>query len=472
MKTPSGSRLDSWKVIAEYLGRNVRTVTRWADGRGLPIHRVPGGKRGAIFAFTAEIDAWLMQQKATESEPVTDGHREAHEESGVAHPGKSQESLRGGVLRWRLLFDWRVALPVVLVLLAGAGISIALRPASSHASEVFSIHYGADTLEARGAEGNTLWVQKYPKLISKTGFRVGPGEPGELDRSRIADFFGDGKGEVAAIVLLQSGPNPNDIVQPELDFFANTGKLLWRYLPQKTFQFGDYELGAPWYLTDLFVSANGNGRSLWAVASHHTWGNTFVVQLDPATGRDTLRFVNTGELRSLNEVKTSTGTYLLAAGFNNEWDTGSLAIINEDRAFAASPQTHGTRHECVSCPPGSPDYYFVFPRSEINRISGLPLDPVSDIRVNEDGILVRKYEHLNGGEENTAYLLRSEPPFSLLSVRYDSDYDILHRAWSSQGKIAHSLEECPERLHPQPVRLWTPAGGWTDLPVKPAKANQ
>lgn len=53
------TRLDSWKAIAQYLGRNVRTVSRWAEKNGLPIYRVPGGKRQAIFAYADEIDAWL-----------------------------------------------------------------------------------------------------------------------------------------------------------------------------------------------------------------------------------------------------------------------------------------------------------------------------------------------------------------------------------------------------------------------------
>jgi TolB-like protein/Flp pilus assembly protein TadD len=52
------TRLDSWKEIAEYLGRDVRTVIRWEKERGLPIHRVPGAK-GGVFASREEIDAWL-----------------------------------------------------------------------------------------------------------------------------------------------------------------------------------------------------------------------------------------------------------------------------------------------------------------------------------------------------------------------------------------------------------------------------
>jgi TolB-like protein/Flp pilus assembly protein TadD len=62
MPSPQPHRLDSWKAIAEYLGRSVRTVVRWGEDRGLPIHRIPGGKRHAIFAYPEEIDAWLLSK--------------------------------------------------------------------------------------------------------------------------------------------------------------------------------------------------------------------------------------------------------------------------------------------------------------------------------------------------------------------------------------------------------------------------
>jgi hypothetical protein len=52
-------RLDSWKAIASHLGRNVRTVIRWERERALPVHRVPGGRTGSVFAYTDELDAWL-----------------------------------------------------------------------------------------------------------------------------------------------------------------------------------------------------------------------------------------------------------------------------------------------------------------------------------------------------------------------------------------------------------------------------
>jgi tetratricopeptide (TPR) repeat protein len=51
-------RLDSWKAIAEFLGRSLRTVQRWHDLNGLPVHHF-GGNKGSVFAYEEEIDAWL-----------------------------------------------------------------------------------------------------------------------------------------------------------------------------------------------------------------------------------------------------------------------------------------------------------------------------------------------------------------------------------------------------------------------------
>src|SRR5437867_699643 len=50
-------RLESWKEIAEHLGRDVRTVRRW-EKKGMPVQRLPGAK-GRVFAYASELDAWL-----------------------------------------------------------------------------------------------------------------------------------------------------------------------------------------------------------------------------------------------------------------------------------------------------------------------------------------------------------------------------------------------------------------------------
>jgi TolB-like protein/tetratricopeptide (TPR) repeat protein len=53
-----GRRLESWKEIAAYLGRDVTTVRRWEKGEGLPVHRHLHNKLGSVYAYTTELDAW------------------------------------------------------------------------------------------------------------------------------------------------------------------------------------------------------------------------------------------------------------------------------------------------------------------------------------------------------------------------------------------------------------------------------
>ncbi|HEY2861952.1 MAG TPA: hypothetical protein VGJ21_26360 [Terracidiphilus sp.] len=52
-------KLISWKAISSYLECDERTAKRWEQDRQMPVHRAPGGKRSGVFAYTAELDAWL-----------------------------------------------------------------------------------------------------------------------------------------------------------------------------------------------------------------------------------------------------------------------------------------------------------------------------------------------------------------------------------------------------------------------------
>lgn len=51
-------RLDSWKEIAGYLRKSVRTVRRWESDEGLPVHRHVHQSLGTVYAYKTELDAW------------------------------------------------------------------------------------------------------------------------------------------------------------------------------------------------------------------------------------------------------------------------------------------------------------------------------------------------------------------------------------------------------------------------------
>jgi len=54
----NGDRLDSWKHIANYLDRTVRTVQRWETLEAMPVHRQLHHKSASVHAFKPEINAW------------------------------------------------------------------------------------------------------------------------------------------------------------------------------------------------------------------------------------------------------------------------------------------------------------------------------------------------------------------------------------------------------------------------------
>jgi tetratricopeptide (TPR) repeat protein len=67
----SDGRLDSWKEIASYLRRSVRSAKRWEKSEGLPVHRHLHDKRDSVYAYRAELDGWWSNRGATP--PDSDG---------------------------------------------------------------------------------------------------------------------------------------------------------------------------------------------------------------------------------------------------------------------------------------------------------------------------------------------------------------------------------------------------------------
>ena len=51
-------RLGSWKEIAAFLGRDVRTVQRWEKAEGLPVHRHRHSKLDTVYAYKGELLGW------------------------------------------------------------------------------------------------------------------------------------------------------------------------------------------------------------------------------------------------------------------------------------------------------------------------------------------------------------------------------------------------------------------------------
>lgn len=58
--------LDSWKEIADYLGRSEKTCRRLEKELGLPVHRLEVSPKARVFAYTDELDRWIEKTKHSE----------------------------------------------------------------------------------------------------------------------------------------------------------------------------------------------------------------------------------------------------------------------------------------------------------------------------------------------------------------------------------------------------------------------
>lgn len=79
---PSGNapnrRLDSWKEIAVFFNKDVRTVRRWEKERNLPVHRAQGKPGGSVYAFTGELTDWLNSPSFSAEESTS------HDKAGTS----------------------------------------------------------------------------------------------------------------------------------------------------------------------------------------------------------------------------------------------------------------------------------------------------------------------------------------------------------------------------------------------------
>jgi len=159
-----GRRLDSWKEIAPFFGRDERTVRRWEKERALPVHRIPGASKGRVFAYEAELKEWLSN-----SETLSD----------AAQPETTQSKAPAQPVQ-RLLFGtaekWLAALAIFAVLAAAifvyrtAQLSVAAR--ASVAPVTSAPARSADHSSVSGAEelylqGRYYWNKRTPDDLKR-----------------------------------------------------------------------------------------------------------------------------------------------------------------------------------------------------------------------------------------------------------------------------------------------------------------
>ena len=266
------ARLDSWKEIAEYLGRDVRTAIRWEHERGLPVHRMPGGRRGVVFAYGSEIDRWRAGASPTGAasgletpEPSSPADATAHAGHAAVGADALPSIARFGAWRREGRLGWLAGLVAAALLASGAAafrLNGTFTPGGARQPRLARVEFGPREVLARTEAGDLAWRHDLEGPLEDLSAE------GSSRRYAIADLDGDGSPEVVATATLSLGPA---VMQDELICFSSTGEVRWRTRLDDRVAFRGGAFGPPWFDGHVAVyTVAGQARIAWT-QSHFTW---------------------------------------------------------------------------------------------------------------------------------------------------------------------------------------------------------
>jgi hypothetical protein len=421
---PSGERLDSWKAIAEYLQRDLATVRRWEKNLRLPVRRVAGTGR-SVFAYTSEIDDWLQTAK-----PAVAGH------DATVSPPAPIISMRAHSWRW-------LALPAVVLAVAG-GLFVRARRATPEGVRVEITSAG---VIARDGTGMEQWRHPFPATYNT------------VVRPESVQITGGTHPGVYFATSYRGRQTDNEVESGTLTLLDLKGR------PQRSFSFRDEvrfqgkSYGPPWALTAFAINEAHGRRRVALTAHHYVWDPSLVTILDDQWQRRAT-FVHAGWIEGVRWLGPER---LLIAGFSNAHDGGMIALLDPEALNGQGPEPAGSRHFCETCGTNTPLRMFVFPRTELNRVTASPFNRVV-VQTWDDRLVVRTIESSSiGGDADALYEFTSS--LDLVSATFGERYWDMHRALQAEGKITHTREQCADRDGPRQIQVWEPATGWRTVQI-------
>src|SRR5579859_1368947 len=167
---PLNRRLDSWKEIATFFGREERTVKRWEKERALPVHRVPGPGRSGVFAYTVELSEWLnlaaQESSADYSNAKGNGFsREKIDQTEAAIPKRDAPEIP---LRGSRLQVARIAGLLLAILLGTLILKHQVQPSANTARSNSPVAHRANPeAEDFYLKGRYFWNKRTPEDLNR-----------------------------------------------------------------------------------------------------------------------------------------------------------------------------------------------------------------------------------------------------------------------------------------------------------------
>ncbi len=462
MSQSNGERLDSWKEIAVYLGRDLRTVRRWEKEKGLPVRRVPGGERRAVFAYRADIDSWLMgqvsdglngQKVPAQIPQILQDVPAAASEPVTSFPATSPNSPRALASKPRAVREIILPVGLLCALVLAAYISWG----KLNQGPISQVSFNGNSLLARDGRGAILWSYDFSRPLVPNPETLGP-------TISIADL-GPGRQRDVLVLAPFSSPDLGSSANDTLFCFSESGKVMWQHVFDDTFRFGENDYGSPWVSGPMMVARSAGDPSIWVAAQEMFWSASTLTRFD-RDGEQKSQFVNWGHIAAINHVRNSNGSFILVGGISNQCDCAMFAVLREDNPSGSSPATDPA-FTCKNCPEGKPYRYLLFPRSELTELSGAAYNSVRLIQVNGGKVWIATTETKLPGSLPGPDWIKYDLSDSFVPQAFtiSDHFWTLHREMEAEGRIHHTVAQCPERTSPRKVKMWSAEHGWQEISV-------
>jgi len=442
--------LTSWKEIAAYLDRDVRTCVRWEQRYGLPIHRLERDSKAKVFAYKDQIDAWLAERSAG---------------------GKARSDGRG------LASSLLRPLPILLALagLAAAAYMLFFRaPSAASPSVPADFHIRGSELVIVDAQDRQLWTvdTKLADLEQEKVYRdhyqektPGPDYVPIWPYVMIRDLNGDSRPEVLFCTQTRSEDREGTLI-----CFDTVGTEVWRFEAGRALDFGGLPYRKEYRIFGFNVEDyDGDGALEVLVLSHHKPDWPCQAVLFDAAGKVEGEYWNAGYFMDgqVGDVDGDGLKELVLSGVNNEYRRGCVAIFAPGELRGSSPQTEAGF--CSSdLGEGGQSAYILFPKSDVHAAIRFEGDPINRFWIHD-------------GDGLTAMTHETQIFFDLdrnLKVRYITLSNLfwnLHERFVKEGSV-RSIEDDQYKQTLADSLLFYKSGSWTGGPsidrIESARLNR
>jgi hypothetical protein len=420
----NGRTLDSWKEIAGFLQRDIKTCQRWEKERGLPVHRLDGLKRSRVSANPEELAAWRQKNDIVASAKGAD-----------APPDR-----KSAITRF-------VVIGIMAIIFIAAALHFGVfaplfSKAKKHAEDVAAnpadFHIAGTSLVVVNAAGSELWRfdTRNEKLASEETYRNQMLEDERYAQAAlpyliIKDINHDGFAEV-----IFSTQTTDNFDEGELYVFDHKGTPLWDKMKVGgRHRFGAVEFSADYRIEGMAavdLDGDGNLELILMTAHMPEWPSQLIVI--KADGRILGDYWNAGRFTCLGfaDIDGDGTKEILAAGTNNEYGKACLIVLDPRNMHGGSPQTED-EFKCPDFPKGTEEYYLLFPRTDVDLIESFPREAMDRIDLPENRV-IRVMPRISR--------MYFELDYSLAVLRAKSTYDfeIKHEKLLREGKIQSRLD--------------------------------